>query len=99
MVHIGYVHQITCNATNMKIAHLPKYSIQFAGKIVGSWFISPVLSGIMSTILFGCIRLFILNAKKPMNAALLSLPLIYGLTTFINVISIVMDGPKRNYFN
>lgn len=70
----------------------------FAGKIVGSWFISPVLSGIMSTILFSCIRLFILNAEKPVNAALLSLPLIYGLTTFINVISIVMDGPKRNYF-
>lgn len=55
---------------------------------------SPVLSGVMSSVLFACIRLFILNAKKPTNAALLSLPLIYGLTTFINVISIVMDGPK-----
>lgn len=51
----------------------------------------------MSSLLFCCIRLFILKAKKPMNAALLSLPLIYGLTTFINVISIVLDGPKCKY--
>lgn len=53
----------------------------------------------MSTFLFWCIRKFIVNSKKPMNAALLSLPLIYGATTFINVISIVLDGPKCKYIH
>lgn len=53
----------------------------------------------MSTILFWCIRSSILTAKKPLNAGLLALPLIYGLTTGINVISIVLDGPKMLYMD
>lgn len=64
------------------------------GKIVGSWFISPVMSGIISTVLFWCIRTLILNSSSPLKAGLLALPLIYGLTTAINVLSIVFDGPK-----
>lgn len=64
------------------------------GKIIGSWFISPVMSGIMSVFLFWCIRTLILKANNPLNAGLIALPLIYGLTTFINVLSIVLDGPK-----
>ncbi|XP_055302021.1 sodium-dependent phosphate transporter 1 [Sitodiplosis mosellana] len=69
------------------------------GKIVGSWFISPVLSGIMSVCLYWCIRTMILRSKNPLKAGLFSLPLIYGLTTFINVISIVLDGPKLLYMD
>lgn len=53
----------------------------------------------MSTILFWCIRSTILRAKKPLNAGLIALPLIYGLTTSINVVSIVLDGPKRTYLS
>lgn len=64
------------------------------GKIIGSWFISPVLSGVMSTFLFWCIRSLILRAKNPLKAGLIALPLIYGLTTCVNVVSIVLDGPK-----
>lgn len=73
------------------------FSSSILGKIVGSWFISPVLSGAMSTILFWSIRSLILKAKNPLNAGLIALPLIYGLTTCINVVSIVFDGPKCKY--
>ena len=74
-----------------------KISLVFLGTIVGSWFISPVFSGLMSTALFWCIRKFILNAKNPLNAGLYSLPIFYGVTLFVNVLSIVHDGPEREY--
>lgn len=64
------------------------------GTIVGSWFISPVLSGMMSVTLFWLIRKFILCAKNPLKAGLRSLPLFYGVTLAVNIFSIVHDGPK-----
>ncbi|KAL5293151.1 SLC20A2 family protein [Megaselia abdita] len=67
--------------------------------IVGSWFISPVLSGIVSVGLFWAIRKFILRAKNPLKAGFYSLPIFYGVTFAINVISIVLDGPKMLYMD
>nr|XP_040228126.2 sodium-dependent phosphate transporter 1-A [Anopheles coluzzii]XP_040228127.2 sodium-dependent phosphate transporter 1-A [Anopheles coluzzii] len=67
--------------------------------IVGSWFISPVLSGLVSVLLFWMIRKFILNAKNPLRAGLFSLPLFYGTTLAVNVFSIVHDGPKLLYMD
>lgn len=67
--------------------------------IVGSWFISPVMSGIVSISLFILIRKFILRARDPLKAGLVSLPVFYGATFFINFISIVLDGPKRMFIN
>lgn len=65
--------------------------------IVGSWFISPLLSGFMSCGLFWSIRAFILRAKKPLDAGLWALPLVYGVTVAVNILSIVHDGPKCMY--
>lgn len=64
------------------------------GTIVASWFVSPVLSGLMSVVLFRCIRTFILEAKNPLRAGLFALPIFYGVSLFVNVFSIVHDGPK-----
>lgn len=64
------------------------------GTIISSWFVSPVMSGLMSTGLYWGIRAGILNAKNPLNAGLIALPIFYGLTIFVNVLSIVHDGPK-----
>lgn len=64
------------------------------GTIVGSWFVSPVLSGFVSVCLFWVIRRFILNARNPFGAGLVALPIFYGATVFVNVFSIVNDGPK-----
>lgn len=69
------------------------------GTIVGSWFISPVLSGLMSVTLFWLIRKFILCAKNPLKAGLRSLPLFYGVTLAVNIFSIVHDGPKLLYMD
>lgn len=62
--------------------------------IVGSWFISPVLSGIASTLLYLAINKFILNAREPLKMGLLALPYFYAVTLFINVFSVAHDGPS-----
>ncbi|CAL4115032.1 unnamed protein product, partial [Meganyctiphanes norvegica] len=69
------------------------------GKIVGSWFISPVLSGLISGILYLGVRNFILKKDKPLEPGLMALPVFYGLTLFINVFSIVHNGPALLHFD
>lgn len=65
--------------------------------IAASWVLSPVCSGIISVIIFLIINKFILNAKKPFSAGLISLPFIYAIVIFINVLGITFDGSKRKY--
>ncbi|CAG4925524.1 unnamed protein product [Colias eurytheme] len=64
------------------------------GAIVLSWFISPVLSGTVSALLYWLVRRFILRASQPLTAGLHALPFFYGATVAVNVISVVHDGPK-----
>lgn len=59
-----------------------------------SWVVSPVMSGLISVAVFMLINRFILKAAKPLNSGLIALPLIYGITIFINVLSITLDGSK-----
>ncbi|XP_050039132.2 sodium-dependent phosphate transporter 1-B isoform X1 [Dermacentor andersoni] len=69
------------------------------GKIVLSWFISPVLSGIVSAVLYMLIQFLILRKEKPLEPGLRSLPFFYGFTLFINIFSVVHDGPQLLRFN
>jgi solute carrier family 20 (sodium-dependent phosphate transporter) len=61
---------------------------------VASWFVSPVLSGLMSAALFVLIRRFIISRPRPLIPGLRALPLFYGVTIIVNVFSIFHDGPK-----
>ncbi|XP_041042050.1 sodium-dependent phosphate transporter 2 isoform X1 [Carcharodon carcharias] len=61
-------------------------------KIVASWFISPLLSGAMSGILFVLIRFFILKKEDPVPNGLRALPLFYAATIGINTFSIMYTG-------
>lgn len=61
-------------------------------KIVASWFISPLLSGFMSGVLFVLIRMFILTKEDPVPNGLQALPLFYAATIAINVFSIMYTG-------
>jgi len=40
----------------------------------------------------------VLQSKKPFEQGLHILPIAYGLTVAINIMSIALDGPKRKYF-
>ncbi|XP_066601108.1 sodium-dependent phosphate transporter 2 [Prorops nasuta] len=59
-----------------------------------SWFASPILSGMVSSIIFWSLKTFILHSNAPLERGLFSLPIAYGLTVAINVMSIAHDGPK-----
>ncbi|XP_077456146.1 sodium-dependent phosphate transporter 2 isoform X2 [Stigmatopora argus] len=61
-------------------------------KIVSSWFISPLLSGLMSGVLFLLIRNTILNKDDPVPNGLRALPLFYATTIGINTFSIMYTG-------
>ncbi|XP_068165965.1 sodium-dependent phosphate transporter 1-A [Antennarius striatus] len=61
-------------------------------RIVASWFLSPLLSGIMSGILFWCIRKFILNQVNPVPSGLRALPVFYAITMGVNLFSIMFTG-------
>lgn len=63
--------------------------------IAASWFASPVLSGIVSGAIFWLLRKSILSSNKPLEQGLHILPLAYGLTVAVNVMSVALDGPKR----
>lgn len=60
-----------------------------------SWFVSPIMSGMVSVILLTLIQRLIMDAKNPFKAGLLALPVIYGLTIFINVLTVTLNGSKR----
>ncbi|KAG7281316.1 hypothetical protein CRUP_030999 [Coryphaenoides rupestris] len=59
---------------------------------VASWFLSPLLSGIMSGILFYFVRKFILNKANPVPNGLRALPVFYAVTMGINLFSILYTG-------
>ncbi|KAG8229674.1 hypothetical protein J437_LFUL010006, partial [Ladona fulva] len=69
------------------------------GTIVASWFISPVMSGIVSVGIYVLIRRFILQSSNPMVSGLRSLPLFYSMTIMVNVFSVIHDGPKLLYLD
>lgn len=69
------------------------------GNIVASWFVSPVLSGLMSSALFLAIRTLILRKATPLHHGLRALPFFYAITLAINIFSIMLDGPKLLYFD
>nr|XP_046206539.1 sodium-dependent phosphate transporter 1-A [Oncorhynchus gorbuscha] len=68
-------------------------------RIVASWFLSPLLSGIMSAILFYFVRKFILNKEDPVPNGLRALPVFYAITMAINLFSIMFTGAPLLGFN
>lgn len=67
--------------------------------IVASWFLSPLLSGIMSGIVFYFVRMFILQKKDPVPNGLKALPVFYAVTMGINLFSIMYTGAPMLGFN
>lgn len=53
------------------------------GGIVLSWVVSPVLSGMIAAIGFALSRRFVINSQNPRFRALVLMPILYFLSTFI----------------
>ncbi|XP_048780759.2 sodium-dependent phosphate transporter 1-A-like isoform X2 [Ostrea edulis] len=67
--------------------------------IVGSWFISPLLSGTISVLVFLAIKFLVLNKEKPLEPGLRLLPMFYALTAAINLFSVFYKGSKLLHFD
>ncbi|KAK9522485.1 hypothetical protein VZT92_018946 [Zoarces viviparus] len=61
-------------------------------RIVASWFLSPMLSGFMSAILFYFVRKLILSKADPVPNGLRALPIFYAITMGTNLFSIMFTG-------
>jgi sodium-dependent phosphate transporter len=57
--------------------------------IIASWFISPVLAGLMSFILFSLLRALVLRGPKAPTKAIWCLPILLLITLFVNLFFIL----------
>lgn len=64
-------------------------------EIVVSWFTSPVLSGIFSSILYYIVRTFILRAKNSFERALKFYPILVAVTFAVNILYIMYKGTPQ----
>ncbi|KAL5013294.1 hypothetical protein ScPMuIL_007564 [Solemya velum] len=69
------------------------------GLIIGSWFISPVMSGVVSILVFLIIKFIVLNKPEPLEPGLRILPAFYGVTMAINFFSIFYKGSEMLHFH
>jgi len=69
------------------------------GKIIGSWFISPLMSGAISTGLFFLIFKVVISKDQPLEPGLKLLPIFYAVTIAINFFSIFYKGSELLHFN
>ncbi|XP_045182254.2 sodium-dependent phosphate transporter 1-like isoform X1 [Mercenaria mercenaria] len=67
--------------------------------IAASWFISPLMSGIVSSLLFKFIDILILSKEKPLEYGLRLLPIFYAFTLAVNLFSVFYKGSELLHFN
>lgn len=98
---ISGTHSIVGATIGFSLVAKGMQGVQWAtlGQIVASWFVSPVLSGLMSSALFLAIRTLILRKPSPLDHGLRALPFFYAITLAVNIFSIMLDGPKLLYFD
>ncbi|CAH8475975.1 unnamed protein product [Schistosoma intercalatum] len=76
-------------------------AIQWKGllKIVGSWFLSPLLSGLASIGVFFLMRFMVLRKEDPLEPALKLIPGFFGTVVLVNSFSIFYEGPSLLKFD
>ncbi|GFR32381.1 sodium-dependent phosphate transporter 1 [Trichonephila clavata] len=72
---------------------------QTLGKIVTSWFLSPVLSGIISSAIYLVLKNYILKRDNAAERAYNAMPFCWGITIFINLFSVIHNGPHYLLFD
>jgi sodium-dependent phosphate transporter len=88
---------IAIKGSNCVIWYKPKNTFPYVGGVLGmvlSWFISPLLSGLISSSLYGIIRTNILRKKYENKYIYYAFPLLVGITTLLNSFFIFYKGAK-----
>ena len=55
------------------------------------------MSGVIGIFIYLAIDWLISRRENPLRAGLFALPVIYGLTIFMNVLSVILDGSKCEF--
>ncbi|EFJ51229.1 hypothetical protein VOLCADRAFT_79831 [Volvox carteri f. nagariensis] len=63
--------------------------------VICSWFVSPIMSGIVASFLFALNRGVILRRENSTNLAIYMYPVLVGITVFINVFFVIFKGAKN----
>lgn len=90
-IPVSTTHAIVGGVVGMTMAGVGGECLNWAidgglGGIVLSWIVSPVLSGAIAVIGFGLSRTYIINSPNPRFRALILMPVLYFLSTFILVL-------------
>ncbi|CCD61415.2 Phosphate transporter [Caenorhabditis elegans] len=68
-------------------------------RIVCSWFLSPILSGIISSIIYMIVDHTVLRTGDPLKNGLRALPVFYFVCMAFNALVVFWDGSKLLHFN
>lgn len=98
---ISGTHSIVGAVVGASLVSRGLFSIKWVmlGQIVASWFLSPVMSGMLSSGIFLFIKKLILVQENSTDRGFLALPFFYGFTIFINLFSVIHDGPHYLRFD
>ncbi|TPX71845.1 hypothetical protein SpCBS45565_g00849 [Spizellomyces sp. 'palustris'] len=69
------------------------------GKIIASWFISPIVAGTVASIIFLITKFGIMRSPNSLNRGLNSIPIYFGITITICVLYVVLKGGKAININ
>jgi phosphate/sulfate permease len=72
-----------------------KFPIQGISAVVLSWFISPLMAGMVSMVFFGFARTFILRHENSYDRAFWFLPVLLTICTFINSFYVLDKGINK----
>ena len=61
-------------------------------RIVGAWFLSPVLAGVFTLLLYYPIRKYIVTSQEEIKTTLLAFPVLFGFTAMFDLATILTTG-------
>lgn len=88
------VQDTCCNVQHGMHAVLLLICVDLQGMVpvILSWFVSPILAFIATSILFLGVRTLVLRRKNSFNLGCIALPFLVGLTFFVIVVFIIQTG-------
>ncbi|MFC1596298.1 inorganic phosphate transporter [Candidatus Margulisiibacteriota bacterium] len=94
---VSTTHSIVGAITGFGLVYAGMANVQWVtlGKIVASWFISPVIGGFIAFLVFKFISNNILSKEKPILAAVMGVPICIFLTFTTIILATIFKGLKN----
>ncbi|KAG0263146.1 Na+/Pi symporter [Mortierella polycephala] len=95
---VSTTHAIVGAITGAAISAFGADGVQWSGigKIVLSWVISPVASGLVCSIIFLITRFAVLKHADSFRRGLIAIPIYFGIALTVNVFYIIFKGAPRS---